>query len=48
MTPERPEIRMLTLLDSCASTKIKMRGSREEVAEGPDPHPGKLETFGAL
>ena len=28
------------------STKIKMRGSREEVAEGPDPYPGKSETFG--
>ena len=30
------------------STKIKMRGSREGVAEGPDPLPGKSETFGAL
>ena len=29
-------------------TKIKMRGSREGVAEGPDPLPGKSETFGAL
>ena len=28
--------------------KIKMRGSRERVAEGPDPLPGKSETFGAL
>ena len=30
------------------STKIKMCGSREGVAEGPDPLPGKSETFGAL
>ena len=30
------------------STKIKMRGSREGVVEGPDPLPGKSETFGAL
>ena len=30
------------------STKMKMRGFREGVAEGPDPHPGKSETFGAL
>ena len=29
-------------------TKIKMRGSREGVAEGLDPLPGKSETFGAL
>ena len=33
---------------SVHSTKIKMRGSRERVAEGPDPLPGKSETFGAL
>ena len=33
---------------SAHSTKIKMRGSREGVAEGPDPLPGKSETFGAL
>ena len=33
---------------SAHSTKIKMRGSRERVAEGPGPLPGKLETFGAL
>ena len=29
-------------------TKIKRRGSREGMAEGPDPLPGKSETFGAL
>ena len=29
-------------------TKFKMRGSREGVAEGPDPLPGKSETFGSL
>ena len=29
-------------------TKIKTRGSREGVAEGPDPIHGKSETFGAL
>ena len=28
-------------------TKINMRGSREGVAEGPDPLPGKSETLGA-
>ena len=28
--------------------KIKIRGSRERVAEGPDPLPRKSETFGAL
>ena len=33
---------------SAYSTKIKMRGSREGAAEGPDPLPGKSETFGAL
>ena len=33
---------------SAHSTKIKMRGSREGVAEGPDPLPGKSEAFGAL
>ena len=33
---------------SAHSTKIKMRGSREVVADGPDPLPGKSETFGAL
>ena len=36
---------------SVHSTKIKMlkmRGSRERVAESPDPLPGKSETFGAL
>ena len=33
---------------SAHSTKIKMRGSREGVAEGPDPLPGKSEIFGAL
>ena len=33
---------------SAHSTKIKMRGSREGVAEGPDRLPGKSETFGAL
>ena len=33
---------------SAHSTKIKMRGPREGVAEGPDPLPGKLEAFGAL
>ena len=26
-------------------TKIKMRSSREGVTEGPDPFPGKSETF---
>ena len=30
------------------STKIKNRGSREGVTEGPDPLLGKSETFGAL
>ena len=29
-------------------TKIKMHGSREGLAEGPDPLPGKSETFEAL
>ena len=48
VTPERPEIRTLTLLIAAHSTKMKIRGSREGVAEGPDPHPGKSETFGAL
>ena len=33
---------------SAHSTKIKMRGSREGVAEGPDHLPGKSETFRAL
>ena len=33
---------------SVHSTQIKMRGSREGVEEGPDPFPGKPETFGAL
>ena len=33
---------------SAHSTRIKMRGSKEGVAEGPDPLPGKSETFGAL
>ena len=33
---------------STHSTMIKMRGSREGMAEGPDPLPGKSETFGAL
>ena len=33
---------------SAHSNMIKMRGPREGVAEGPDPLPGKLETFGAL
>ena len=33
---------------SAHSTKINTRGSREGVAEGPDPLPGKSETFGAL
>ena len=33
---------------SAHSTKIKIRGSREGVAEGRDPLPGKSETFGAL
>ena len=33
---------------SAHSNMIKMRGSREGVAEGPDPFPGKSETFGAL
>ena len=32
---------------SAHSTKIKMRGSREGVAEGPDFLPGKSETFKA-
>ena len=36
------------LVLSVHSTKIKMRGSREGVAEGPNPLPGKSETFGAL
>ena len=36
------------LVMSAISTKINMRGSREGVAEGPDPLPGKSETFGAL
>ena len=31
---------------SALSTKIKRRGSREGVAEGPDPLPGKSGTFG--
>ena len=33
---------------SAHSTRIKMRGSKEGVAEGPSPLPGKSETFGAL
>ena len=33
---------------SVHSTKIKLRGSREGVAEGPNPLPGKSETFLAL
>ena len=33
---------------SAHSTRIKMRGSKEGVAEGPDPLPGKSKTFGAL
>ena len=33
---------------SAQSTRIKMRGSKEGVAEGPDPLPGKSETSGAL
>ena len=33
---------------SAHSIKIKMRGSREGLAEGPDLIPGKSETFGAL
>ena len=33
---------------SAHSTKIKIRGSMEGLAEGPDPLPGKSETFGAL
>ena len=33
---------------SAHSTKIKMRGSREGVAECPDPLLGKSKTFGAL
>ena len=33
---------------SVHSTKIKTRGSRGGVAEGPDPLQGTLETFGAL
>ena len=36
------------LVMSAHSTKIKMRGSRKGVAEGPDSLPGKSETFGAL
>ena len=36
------------LVMSAISTKINMRGSREGVAEGPDPLPGKSETFWAL
>ena len=36
------------LVMSAISTKINMRGSREGVSEGPDPLPGKSETFGAL
>ena len=38
----------LILFLTSQSTKIKMRGSREGVAEGPDSLPGKSETFGAL
>ena len=48
VTPERPEIRMLTLLIAAHSTKVKMRGSREGAEEGPDHHPGISQTFGAL
>ena len=33
---------------SAHSIHFKMRGSREGVAEDPDPLPGKSETFGAL
>ena len=33
---------------SAHSTKIKMRGSREGQAEGPDFLPGKSETFKAF
>ena len=33
---------------SAHSTKIKMRVSREGLAEGPDSLPGKSEAFGAL
>ena len=33
---------------SAHSTKIKMLGSREGVADGPDPLFGKSETFGTL
>ena len=33
---------------SAHSTEIKMRRSREGVVEGPEPLPGKSETFGAL
>ena len=33
---------------SAHSTKIKNRGSREGMEEGPDPLPGKSEIFGAL
>ena len=33
---------------SAHSTKMKMRESREGMAEGPDPLPGKSETFWAL
>ena len=47
MTPERPEGEARNS-NAHVSTKIKMRGFREGVAEGPDPHPGKSETFGAL
>ena len=36
------------LVMSAISTKINMRGSREGLEEGPDPLPGKSETFGAL
>ena len=43
-----PEIRTLTLLIAAHSTKIKMRGSREGVEEGPDHIPGISQTFGAL
>ena len=48
VTPERPEIRTLTLLIAAHSTKIKMRRSREGVEEGHDHHPGISQTFGAL
>ena len=33
---------------SAHPTKIKMLGSREGVADGPDPLFGKSETFGTL